>query len=313
VAISNPRLHVRSNRFRTSTRVPGARSSGGPWSAWLGVVGTAESVTVAMVLSASGQRGVAPTSGASQKPTLKEERRLWRAGHHWVGGLDEVGRGAWAGPVSVGVTVLAHNATTRSMPKWLRDSKMLPEPRRESIFEEVSSWCAAWAVGHASPAECDGLGMTKALRLASYRALGALSVVPDALVMDGPFNYLVEPPEEAQGTLALAGEPVRSLRSWPECRDVTLPSVVLPIVKADARCAAVAAASVLAKVSRDRMMREEAEHFPAYGFEQNKGYPSPAHKYALRGYGLSTIHRRSWAFVEDLPWHWGGRSAVPAS
>ena len=75
-----------------------------------------------------------------------------------------------------------------------------------------------------------------------------------------------------------------------------------PIVDGDAKCASVAAASVLAKVVRDRLMREEAEHFPAYAFERNKGYPSPVHQTALRGYGPSAIHRRSWAFVGELPW-----------
>jgi hypothetical protein len=85
---------------------------------------------------------------------------------------------------------------------------------------------------------------------------------------------------------------------------------VRPIVDADAKCASVAAASVLAKVVRDRLMRDEAPHFPAYGFDRNKGYPSPVHQAALRGYGPSSIHRRSWAFVRDLPWcgqPWLGR------
>jgi ribonuclease HII len=78
--------------------------------------------------------------------------------------------------------------------------------------------------------------------------------------------------------------------------------VIRPIVDGDAKCASVAAASVLAKVVRDRIMREEAHHFPVYGFERNKGYPSLVHQTALRGYGPSAIHRRSWAFMEELPW-----------
>jgi ribonuclease HII len=77
---------------------------------------------------------------------------------------------------------------------------------------------------------------------------------------------------------------------------------VVPVVKGDARCASISAASVLAKVLRDRLMRGESDHFPAYGFERNKGYPSPSHQMALRGYGLTSIHRRSWAYVDDLPW-----------
>ncbi|MGH9083528.1 MAG: hypothetical protein ACRDWN_09300, partial [Acidimicrobiales bacterium] len=77
---------------------------------------------------------------------------------------------------------------------------------------------------------------------------------------------------------------------------------VVPVVDGDARCAAVSAASVLAKVVRDRMMRADAVHYPAYDFDRNKGYPSPAHQLALRGYGLSAIHRRSWSYVTDIPW-----------
>ena len=83
--------------------------------------------------------------------------------------------------------------------------------------------------------------------------------------------------------------------------EVDLPATVLPVVGGDRRCATVAAASILAKVVRDRRMRAEAEHYPAYWFERNKGYPSPRHKAALFGYGLSAIHRRSWVFVHDLP------------
>jgi len=122
--------------------------------------------------------------------------------------------------------------------------------------------------------------MRVALRLASQRALAGLSQLPDALLIDGPLD-LVTGPEPAEGEFG---------------------GSVHPIIGGDARCASVAAASVLAKVVRDRLMREESEHFPPYAFEQNKGYPSPTHQMALRGYGLSSIHRRSWSFVTSLPW-----------
>ncbi len=92
-------------------------------------------------------------------PDLSKERALRRAdGHTWVAGMDEVGRGAWAGPVSVGVALIPAKATKRTMPRWLRDSKQLSEARRESIFESVGAWCVDWAVGHATPEECDGGG-----------------------------------------------------------------------------------------------------------------------------------------------------------
>ncbi len=210
-------------------------------------------------------------------PDLKEERRLRAQGYECVAGLDEVGRGAWAGPLTVGVAVVRPRVQLRSMPAWLRDSKMLSEARREEIFEAVGRWCQAWAVGHATPAECDDWGMTEALRVAARRALTALGCDPDALLVDGPVDLLRHPDDPYGGE-------------------------VRPIVDGDAKCASVAAASVLAKVVRDRMMRDEADHFPAYAFERNKGYPSPLHQAALRGYGPSAIHRRSWAFVRELPW-----------
>ena len=210
-------------------------------------------------------------------PDLKEERRLRAQGYGSVAGLDEVGRGAWAGPLTVGVAVVRPRVQHRSMPPWLRDSKMLSEARREEIFDAVAKWCLAWSVGHASAAECDEWGMTEALRVAARRALAGLGESPEAVLVDGPVDLLRHPDDPFVGE-------------------------VRPIVDGDAKCASVAAASVLAKVVRDRLMRQEADHFPAYAFERNKGYPSPVHQAALRGYGPTAIHRRSWAYVRDLPW-----------
>ena len=214
-------------------------------------------------------------------PDLREERKLRREGHEWVAGLDEVGRGAWAGPLTVGVAVVRPRVQLRSVPAWLRDSKMLSEVRREEIFAAVGKWCEAWSVGHATPRECDEWGMTEALRVAARRALAGLGQSPDALLVDGPVNLLRQAHQEE--TESYEG-------------------VVRPIVDGDARCVSGAAASVLAKVVRDRIMRDEADHFPVYAFERNKGYPSLVHQTALRGYGPSAIHRRSWAFMGELPW-----------
>jgi ribonuclease HII len=220
-------------------------------------------------------------------PDLTQERRLRAEGYECVAGLDEVGRGAWAGPLTVGVAVVRPRVQRRSMPKWLRDSKMLSEARREEIFDAVGAWCQEWAVGHATPAECDEWGMTEALRVAARRAIAGLAQPPGAILVDGPVDLLRHPEDPFGGE-------------------------VRPIVDGDATCASVAAASVLAKVVRDRMMRLASDHYPAYAFERNKGYPSPVHRTALRGYGPTAIHRRSWAFVRDLPWcgqgWWGTRS-----
>jgi ribonuclease HII len=219
-----------------------------------------------------------------------------------VAGVDEVGRGAWAGPLSVGVAVLC-DAPGR-IPRGLRDSKQLTEEVREAIFDRVAAWCTAWAVGHAGPDECDRLGMTAALRLATRRALEQLSpdLVPDAVVLDGTFDF-VSPPEapqlfDGEGSV----EPHAVFDATPGARVGGWAPPVKTVVGGDARCASVAAASVLAKVTRDRMMRATAESYPAFDFERNKGYPSPAHQRALCGYGLSAVHRRSWAFVDSLPW-----------
>jgi ribonuclease HII len=277
----------------------------------------------------------APARIRVRRPTLDVERRLWREGHRWVAGVDEVGRGAWAGPLSVGVAVVHAGLRTRTVPRWLRDSKMLAEDRRELVFDDVARWCADAAVGHATAEECDRFGMTRAWRLAAHRALASLELVPDALVIDGPYDFLrgrgaqageqaaPDPDEEAvpplfseQGQFDLLvdvedvlGVPLDAeedlavpLGDVFELPVAPVPERVLTMVGADARCAAVAAASVLAKVVRDRLMRDEAVHFPQYGFDRNKGYPSPHHQIALRGYGLSAIHRRSWAYVAGLPW-----------
>jgi ribonuclease HII len=203
-------------------------------------------------------------------PSLRIERDLWDGGHQVIVGMDEVGRGAWAGPISVGAAVLPKNRRVYKV----RDSKMLTEAEREALFDRVAAWCAAWAVGHATAEECDELGMSDAQRLAASRALAALSLEPDHVLIDGRWDFV-------------GGRNTRR------------------IVKGDATCLSIAAASVLAKVTRDRLMRGEAPHFPAYDFELNKGYPCPRHKMALRAWGPTSIHRRSWVFMDHLIW--GGR------
>ena len=203
----------------------------------------------------------------SKSPSLVVERELWAAGADVVVGIDEVGRGSWAGPLVVGAAVVPSD---RRIYK-IRDSKMLTEPEREAMFDRVSSWCRAWSIGQASHTECDELGMSAAQKLAARRALDALGLAPDRVLVDGSWDFV-------------GGGITRTL------------------VKGDATCLSIAAASILAKVSRDRMMRAEAENFPGYHFHANKGYPCPRHKLALAGMGPTTIHRRTWAFMDSLPW-----------
>jgi ribonuclease HII len=200
-------------------------------------------------------------------PGLSNERALWSEGHDVVVGIDEVGRGAWAGPISVGAAVLPRERRVYRV----RDSKMLTEEQRERLYDRIASWCRAWAVGHASQDECDLLGMSAAQRLAARRAVDALGLRVDAVLVDGRWDFVGH---------------ARTRR----------------LVRGDATCLSIAAASILAKVTRDRLMRAESEHFPGYDFDLNKGYPCPRHKSALAAFGPTSIHRRSWVFMDHLPW-----------
>ncbi|MGE3621060.1 MAG: ribonuclease HII [Acidimicrobiia bacterium] len=202
----------------------------------------------------------------AKAPSTAVERRWWEAGARTVVGIDEVGRGAWAGPLTLAAAVIPRDRRVYKV----RDSKMLTEHEREALFDRVADWCEDWSVGHASPEECDELGMSEAQRLAARRALEGLRCAPDQVLLDGKWDFVGGPTEM--------------------------------IVKGDARCLSIAAASILAKVTRDRIMREEAEHHTWWNFDGNKGYPCPRHKAALRGVGPSAIHRVGWVFMDHLPW-----------
>jgi ribonuclease HII len=214
----------------------------------------------------------------SRKPSLRVERSLQRAGHRLLAGMDEVGRGALAGPVTVGVVVI--DETVRSAPTGVKDSKLLTEKARVGLVPRIRRWAVAYAVGHASPAEIDEVGIMAALRLAGLRALAAIDVVPDLVILDGNHDWLTAPTEV--GLLAFADA------SGPSTPPVTT------MVKADMKCSSVAAASVLAKVERDTLMVGHAERHPAYGWALNKGYAAPEHLEALTRVGPCDLHRRSW-------------------
>ena len=210
-------------------------------------------------------------------PTLREERRLLRAGHLLVAGMDEVGRGALAGPVSVGVALV--HAGTRSAPVGLRDSKLLSPAAREAFVPRLRRWAAGWAVGHAEAAEVDALGIIAALRLAGRRALARLPQQPSLVLLDGSHDWLSGPAQPSLLDAADPGAPVPA---------------VLTRVKADLTCASVAAASVLAKTTRDAIMVGHAAEDPRWGWDENKGYSAPGHLRALAEFGPCARHRRSW-------------------
>lgn len=197
-------------------------------------------------------------------PTLAEERQLWRAGFARVAGLDEAGRGALAGPVVAGAVILPAN--TRRVGLWaeVQDSKLLSPPRREELSVRIQEQAAAWSLGQASAAEIDALGIAPATRLAMRRAVQALSPSPDHLLLD-----------------------------WVQLKSVNLPQ--RSFTKGDLHIVSIAAASILAKVHRDRLLCQLHERFPAYGFHSHKGYAARSHLAAIEKLGPCPAHRRSFS------------------
>jgi ribonuclease HII len=212
-------------------------------------------------------------------PHASRERLLFESGAKTIVGIDEVGKGSWAGPLVIGIAMLSRETVFTDEPAvalgGVRDSKQLSELQREEIFDQVAARCVRWSIGAASALECDQLGMVEAQRLATVRGFAALAEASvDVAIVYGRWDFVS-----------------------PHARKV------LVEVKADADCVSVAAASVLAKVSRDRMMRSLAGDYPQWHFDTNKGYPCPKHRAALQGYGPSAIHRTSWAFMPNyVPW-----------
>ena len=195
-----------------------------------------------------------------QVPGIRFERPHWEAGAV-VAGVDEVGRGPWAGPVTFGAVILP---TDRRIYR-LRDSKLLPASERERLAARVRERAVGVAIGHASNDEIDAIGLSAAMRNAARRAVEALPLRPDVLLIDGNWDML-------------AGYGTRNEL----------------LVKGDARCASIAAASIVAKVARDAIMTQAHESFPVYDFASNKGYAVPAHLAALERHGPCRLHRRSW-------------------
>ena len=207
----------------------------------------------------------------STVPTLRHERVLLREGARLVIGMDEVGRGAIAGPVAVGLSIV--DVDTPTAPEGLKDSKLLAEPRREELQPKVARWARHAAVGMASNERIEQIGIIAALGLAARRAIDAIrdegvDLTGAVVLLDGSHDWL---------TPAIDG--------------------ALPVtmkVKADRTCAAVAAASVLAKVHRDRLMIVSDAVHPGYAWTSNKGYASAEHYAGIERVGASPLHRWSW-------------------
>tara|TARA_B110000014_G_C20107478_1_gene582674 strand:- start:2 stop:709 length:708 start_codon:yes stop_codon:yes gene_type:complete len=215
-------------------------------------------------------------------PSLQYEKTLWQQGVKHIVGIDEVGKGAWAGPLTIVAAVIPRDKRIYKV----RDSKLLIEAERESLYGRIGDWCKSWAAGHASNDECDELGMSGAQKLAVQRAIEGLSIKADHFLIDGKWDFVGH----------LVG-----------VENVT------KVIKGDTKCLSIASASVLAKVTRDRIMRDSHTQFPQYKFEDNKGYPSPQHIQALKNFGPCVIHRKSWAFMDQLSSHGISRLRRPSA
>jgi ribonuclease HII len=205
----------------------------------------------------------------TQVPTREEEMALLRQGYCFIAGLDEAGRGCLAGPVVAAAVILPLADEHLACFAAVRDSKQLAQHVREHLYQVIMQHAVAVGVGFGPVELIDERNILQATKYAMRCALAQLSTPPHALLLDA----------------------------------LLLPDIPLPqraIIKGDSSCLSIAAASIIAKVTRDRLMKQLHEQYPAYGFAQHKGYGTEAHLTALREYGVTPIHRRTFAPVREL-------------
>ena len=203
-----------------------------------------------------------------QPADYEEENKLLKSGFQLIAGVDEVGRGTVAGPLFVGIAVMPTNPNGN----WLtliKDSKLVSNKNRIKAVENLSEKNALMATGAASPIEIDKIGIVKATSLAAKRAIDSLGKTPDILLVDG---------------FALSG--------------ITLEQK--PIIKGDRKCLSIAAASIIAKVTRDEFMNQQHVLYPDYGFDSNKGYLTKKHIQAINTHGPCPIHRYSFEPIKSI-------------
>jgi len=198
-------------------------------------------------------------------PNLQNEKKLWAEGFNFIAGIDEAGKGSWAGPIVAGAVIL----NPKKKISGLRDSKLLTAKARERLYEEIIGKSLAWAAGEVSHEQIDEIGIMKANFQAMAGALGKLTPAPDYLLIDAfRLNY----------------------------KNLPLNS----IISGDYKVASIAAASIIAKVTRDRLMIELDKEFPGYGFANHKGYGTAEHQKQLVALGVCAIHRKSYAPIKNL-------------
>lgn len=202
-------------------------------------------------------------------PDLAFESALWQADCGWIAGLDEAGRGAWAGPVVAGVVVLPPSLEIQQRLSGVRDSKQISPQQRASLAPLIKEAAACWAVGFADASEIDTYGIVPSTRLAMQRALAALNLKPDHLLIDALFL-----PEIPIGQTSL--------------------------IKGDQRSLSIAAASILAKTTRDAWMVDCEQEYPQYAFPRHKGYGTKLHQERLAQFGPCPIHRQSFDPIHQL-------------
>ena len=200
-------------------------------------------------------------------PTLQLEKSLWLKGYSYIAGLDEVGRGSFAGPVCVGAVIFPKDC---ALLEGIADSKLLRPRKRERLTERIKEQALCWSVAEVSVSKINKLGIGKATQMAFRKAVKLLSQTPEFILVDAFYiRHLNRRRQKA-------------------------------IKNGDQICASISAASIIAKVYRDKLMRKLSRKYPMYGFNRHKGYGTKRHQEAIRIYGLSRIHRRSFDLAKFI-------------
>ncbi len=192
------------------------------------------------------------------------EKKFYSKGYRYIAGTDEVGRGCLAGPVMAAAVILPRDHKIRG----IKDSKLLSPLQREKLFDEISASALSVAVGRVDSLEIDEVNIFQASLKAMYLAVRQLSIQPDLLLLDGTHPIPLFLPQK-------------------------------PIIQGDRHCKSIGAASIIAKVTRDRMMKSFEETYPRYSFSIHKGYPTPQHRREIKKYGPCPIHRMSFRLLEE--------------